>query len=283
MVDHVQKKSPEKIKESVCERYGDIARLPNQDSKQSSCGCSCGSSNFSSLIGYSPEDISSIPPDADLGLGCGNPVAIASLRKGETVLDLGSGAGIDCFLAANKVGKTGKVIGIDMTPEMIARARENAKKGDYSNVEFRPGEIENLPVDSESVDVVISNCVINLVPDKKKAFKEAFRVLRPGGRLMVSDIVLSKELPKSIKESVSAYTACISGALLRDEYLDCIRSAGFEKVTVVSETRYPVGIASSDICGCGCSWDIDVSIEDLDAVENSVLSIGVSALKPRKA
>ena len=277
------KKSPEKIKESVRERYGSIARKPSSETDSSSFGCSCGSLDFSSMIGYSEKEISSIPRDADLGLGCGNPVTIASLRKGEIVLDLGSGAGIDCFLAANKVGKTGKVIGIDMTPEMILRARENAKNGKYSNVEFRLGEIEHLPVDDESVDVVISNCVINLVPDKRKAFEEAFRVLRPGGRLMVSDLVLTKELPENIKESVAAYTACVSGALMKDEYLGCVRSAGFEKVIVVGESRYPIGSVTDDLCGCGCSCDADVSLEDLKTVEDSILSVKVSAVKPSKA
>lgn len=275
------KKDANKIKKSVRERYGRIAKKPADDSEYSSCGCSCGSGSLESMIGYSEEEISSIPEDAMLGLGCGNPVAIASLREGETVLDLGSGAGIDCFLAANRVGKRGKVIGVDMTPEMILRARENARKGDYPNVEFRLGEIEHLPVDNESVDVVISNCVINLVPDKRKAFEEAFRVLRPGGRLMISDLVLTKDLPEQIRDSVSAYTACISGALLKEEYLECIRSAGFENITVVGESVYPVGEATADISGCGCSCGSDISLEDLKAIEGTVRSIKVAARKPR--
>jgi len=265
------------MKESVRERYGEIARAPVKKSPQSSCCCS---DDFESLIGYSKEEISSIPEYAALGLGCGNPLAIASLREGEIVLDLGSGAGIDCFLAANKVGRTGRVIGVDMTPEMIMRARENAKKGNYTNVEFRLGEIEHLPLEDDSVDVVISNCVINLVPDKKRAFEEAFRVLRPGGRLMISDIVLTEDLPESIRNSVSAYTACISGALLKDEYLECIRSAGFEDVTVVGESIYPVGDAAADVSGCGCSCGPDASLEDLRGIEDTVHSIKVAASKP---
>jgi arsenite methyltransferase len=171
-----------------------------------------------------------VPEGANLGLGCGNPVALASLKKGEVVLDLGAGAGLDCFLAANKVGKTGKVIGVDMTPEMIDAARGNAQKNNYKNVEFRLGEIENLPVADNFVDVIISNCVINLSPDKPRVFQEAYRALKPGGRLMVSDMVLLKELPKAIKDSVEAYVGCIAGASMKDDYLKLIKDAGFKSV-----------------------------------------------------
>jgi arsenite methyltransferase len=270
-------RDPNKMKESVRERYGEIARTPV---KRNAHSCCCGSGDFESLSGYSEEELSSIPEGAFLGLGCGNPLAIASLKEGESVLDLGSGAGIDCFLAANKVGPTGRVIGVDMTPEMIQRARENAKKGNYANVEFRLGDIEHLPVDDKSVDVVISNCVINLVPDKKKAFAEAFRVLKPGGRLMISDIVLSNELPESVRNSISAFTACIAGALMKEDYLRCIRSAGFVNINVVSEKQYPVVGMTSDACGCGCSSNGDLSLEDLTAIADSVLSINVHAVKP---
>jgi arsenite methyltransferase len=175
-----------------------------------------------------------VPEGANLGLGCGNPVALATLKKGETVLDLGSGAGFDAFLSANRVGKTGRVIGVDMTPEMMETACENAKKGGYKNVEFRLGDIESLPVDDNSIDVIISNCVINLSPDKPKVFKEAFRALKPGGRLMVSDIVLLKELPASLKESAEAYVGCVAGASKKDEYLKMIKDAGFKSVKAVN-------------------------------------------------
>ncbi|MDD5289463.1 MAG: arsenite methyltransferase [Dehalococcoidales bacterium] len=184
--------------------------------------------------GYSPDDLRSVPEGANLGLGCGNPVALASLKKGEVVLDLGSGAGFDAFLSANRVGKTGRVIGVDMTPEMLETARENAKKGGYKNVEFRLGDIESLPVDDNSVDVIISNCVINLSPDKPAVFKEAYRVLKSGGRLMVSDIVLLKELPASLKESAEAYIGCVAGASKKDEYLKMVKDAGFKSVKAVN-------------------------------------------------
>lgn len=190
-------------------------------------------------IGYTSEELQAVPEGA-IGLGCGNPVALASLREGEIVLDLGSGAGFDCFLAANKVGEKGNVIGVDMTPEMVEKARENARKGNYRNIEFRLGEIESLPVADNSIDVVISNCVINLSPDKQKTFKEAFRVLKPGGRMMVSDIVLLNELPDFIKDSIEAYTGCLSGAMLKEDFVEAIRKAGFHEVRIVDETPFPV-------------------------------------------
>jgi len=167
--------------------------------------------------------LKSVPDGANLALGCGNPVAFASLKEGETVLDLGSGAGLDCFLAAKKVGEKGRVIGVDMTPEMIDRARENARRGKYRNVEFRLGEIENLPVGDNTVDAIISNCVINLSPNKGRVFEEAFRVLKLGGRLMISDIVLLKGLPEVIKKNVKAYIGCVSGAMMKDKYLKLMK------------------------------------------------------------
>jgi SAM-dependent methyltransferase len=188
------------------------------------------------MIGYSTEEMSSVPDGANLGLGCGNPTALASLKEGERVLDLGSGAGFDCFLAAKKVGKTGKVIGVDMTPEMLEKARGNAKKGGYTNVEFRLGEIENLPVADNSVDIIISNCVINLVPDKEKAFKEIHRVLKKDGKIYLSDIVLLEDISEEIKNNEELLAGCVGGALLRDEYLDIIKKAGFE-VNILSEDK----------------------------------------------
>ena len=232
----------EEIIKAVRERYGDIA------AKSGTCclpsaGCCGGESlveNISLGIGYRPEDLQAVPDGANLGLGCGNPVALASLQAGETVVDLGAGAGFDCFLAAKAVGEKGRVIGVDMTPAMIDRARANARKGGYGNVEFRLGEIENLPVADNTADIIISNCVINLSPDKERVFREAFRVLKPGGRLMVSDIVLLKELPPALHDSVAAYTGCVAGALMKDEYLEKITAAGFGEVRIIAESLFPV-------------------------------------------
>ncbi len=178
-----------------------------------------------------------------MGLGCGNPVALAALKEGDTVLDLGSGGGIDVFLAAKRVGHKGKVIGVDMTEEMIRRAKSAANKYGYTNVEFRLGEIENLPVEDDSVDVIISNCVINLSTDKEKVFREAYRVLKPGGKVMISDIVTEGELPEKVKKSFDAWAECIAGALEKNEYLGAIRKAGFKKVKVVSESSYDIDIS----------------------------------------
>ena len=232
----------EDVKKVVRDRYGDIAvKGGTCCSAETSC---CGSGNTAERIGmavgYSPQDLRAAPQGANLGLGCGNPVALASLREGETVVDLGSGAGFDCFLAAPKVGPDGRVIGVDMTPEMLDKARDNARKGSYSNVEFRLGEIENLPVADATADIIISNCVINLSPDKRRVFAEAFRVLKPGGRIMVSDIVLPGELPEALKSSVAAYCGCVAGALPQEAYLDAITAAGFGKVAVIQQTVYPV-------------------------------------------
>ncbi|MBI5043374.1 MAG: arsenite methyltransferase, partial [Nitrospirae bacterium] len=219
----------EEIKKEVRKGYASIAKQGGSccAPATSCCGGTDPSRDITKKIGYTEQDLNAVPDGANLGLGCGNPVALASLKEGETVLDLGSGAGLDCFLAAAKVGKNGRVIGVDMTPEMIEKARENAEKNSYRNVEFRLGEIENIPAADNSVGVVISNCVINLVPDKKKVFQETYRVLKPGGRLMISDIVLLKELPDAIKASVEAYIGCVSGAILKNEYMETIKAAGF--------------------------------------------------------
>jgi len=197
-----------------------------------SVGC-CGTEGSGSLaMGYTTEDIESVPEGADLGLGCGNPQAIAALRSGETVLDLGSGAGFDCFLAARRVGRTGRVIGVDMTPEMVGKARENARRVEAPNVEFRLGEIEHLPVPDASVDVILSNCVINLSPDKSAVFREAFRVLKPGGRLAISDVVAVQTMPRELVESVEALTGCVAGAAKVDELRTFLVKAGFDGVKI---------------------------------------------------
>ena len=269
------------IKKVVREGYAKIAKKESPCCAPVSSCCGGGlAETVSKAIGYTDEEITSVPEGANLGLGCGNPTALASLAEGETVLDLGSGAGFDCFLAAIKVGKKGKVIGVDMTPEMIEKARENAQKGNYENVEFRLGEIENIPAADNSVDVVISNCVINLAPDKSKVFGDTFRVLKPGGRLMVSDIVLLKELPDFIRNSIEAYIGCISGAIMKDEYMEAIRKAGFQEVKIVSETVFPIEFMANDPTVKAIIDKAHITTEDITNIENSVVSIKVQAIKP---
>ncbi|MGB2764979.1 MAG: arsenite methyltransferase [Candidatus Aminicenantaceae bacterium] len=273
-----------KIKKYVKDSYAKIA-------KQGSSCCapidSCCQSpdvaeDIGRKIGYAEEELKAVPEGANLGLGCGNPVALASLKKGETVLDLGSGAGFDSFLAANKVGKSGQVIGVDMTPEMVEKARENARKGDYKNVEFRLGEIENLPVSDNSVDVIISNCVINLAPDKKRVFMEAFRVLKPGGRLMISDIVLLKELPETIKNSLEAYVGCVSGAVKREKYINMIKESGFQEVTITDETTFPVKSLDNDPTAKSIIENFNIPSEKVKEVVNSIISIRVYGIKSKQ-
>jgi arsenite methyltransferase len=272
----------EDIRKAVREGYGRIAAQSDSccgpEIQASSCcgpetSCGCGSSvdAFSKVMGYTDGELGAIPEGANLGLGCGNPTALASLKEGEVVLDLGSGAGIDCFLAANAVGKTGRVIGVDMTHAMLEKARENAGKIDCDNVEFRLGEIEHMPVADNSVDVIISNCVINLSPDKKQVFSEAYRVLKPGGRIMVSDIVLLKELPDDIKGSIDAYVGCVAGADTKENYLATIEAAGFTDVKIVGELSTK-GMWSS-------VEDTDAN-QVVDTISNSISSLKVSATKP---
>lgn len=266
----------EEIKKMVRKSYAKAAKRES---------CCCGNSSECNAnyekIGYSKTELESLPEGDAFSLGCGNPVALASLKEGETVLDLGSGGGLDCFLAAKKVGEKGHVIGVDMTPEMIDKARENCRKGGYKNVEFRLGEIENLPVADNTVDVIISNCVINLSPNKKRVFEEAFRVLKPGGRLMISDIVLLKELPKAIKENEQAYVGCISGAVMKDQYLELIKNAGFQDVKVVEETRFPIDFVIDDPSAKAMMEDFDISLEETKEYASSIASIKVYGIKPK--
>jgi SAM-dependent methyltransferase len=274
----------EEVRKAVREGYAQVAKSGSSCcAPQSSCGCSSNvATDISKRIGYSDQDIESVPDGANLGLGCGNPIALASLKKGEVVLDLGSGAGFDCFLAANIVGKSGKVIGVDMTPEMIEKARENARQGGYQNVEFRLGEIENLPTADNSIDVIISNCVINLSPEKDRVFREAFRILKPGGRLMVSDIVLLNKLPDSIKKSVAAYIGCVAGASLKDEYLENIKAAGFKEAAVVDETSFLSDQTATDPIIQTLANDFGFTQADLKKLGSSIKSIKVQAIKPGK-
>lgn len=244
----------EETKKVVKEHYGKIAQ------NQQGCGCGCGpnTTEFAKSIGYSEEELKSIPSESNLALSCGNPTALADLEEGEVVLDLGSGAGFDCFLAASRVGPKGKVIGVDMTAEMIEKARGNAKKSNTENVEFRLGEIENLPVEDNSVDVIISNCVINLSVDKPRVFREINRVLKPGGRIAISDIALKKELPKKLLESMEAFVGCIGGAVLVDEYKRIVEASGLKDVRITvkgasvcidPDTKDPIGRAIMNSLG----------------------------------
>jgi SAM-dependent methyltransferase len=261
----------EKTQKIVKEAYGKTAR------KQKSCGC-CGpdTGQYAKSIGYTDEELKSVPDESNLALGCGNPTALAQLKEGEVVLDLGSGAGFDCFLAANRVGPKGKVIGVDMTPEMIEKARENAKNNGIENVEFRPGEIESLPVEDNSVDVVISNCVINLSADKPSVFQEIYRVLKPGGRVAISDIALLKELPRKIRENAEAYVSCLAGAILVDEYKKLVESSGLKEIKITeknvsgcveTDTQDPLGQAILE------------GLDEGRSLEGYVVSLYVEGLK----
>uniref|UniRef100_UPI003216CC18 arsenite methyltransferase n=1 Tax=uncultured Draconibacterium sp. TaxID=1573823 RepID=UPI003216CC18 len=235
-------KNKNEIRDAVRENY---SRVAEKYSKNNNCGCDsekdnkcCSSSlpdslyRISSELGYSEEELKNVPEGSNLGLGCGNPQTFAALKTGETVLDLGSGAGFDVFLAAGQVGENGKVIGVDMTPEMITKARENARIGKYSSVEFRLGEIENLPVNDNSIDVVISNCVINLSPEKQKVFNEVFRVLKRGGRLAVSDVIATTKLPRKFLKDLALYSSCISGASTINELESMLTQAGFTNIQI---------------------------------------------------
>jgi ubiquinone/menaquinone biosynthesis C-methylase UbiE len=284
----------EEMRKEVREGYAQIV-------KEERCCCSTSSTCTASTtptepglkMGYTPEDLHSIPEGANLNLGCGNPVALASLKEGEIVIDLGSGAGIDCFLAAKRVGETGRVIGVDMTPEMLDKARENARKGNYENVEFRLGEIEHLPVADNTADVIISNCVVNLTPNKKKVYREAFRALKPGGRIMVSDLVLKSELPEAIREGAHP-SSCTKTAILKDEYLKIIEEAGFRDIEILEERDYCFEELTHDpeakviVANRSTNTQELKSISELDEkskgiveeVLASTLSINVSATKP---
>lgn len=275
------------IKQAVRARYAgratsDTSCCPPSRSSDPAASSCCGAdvaASATEALGYDAGELAEVPKGADLGLGCGNPLALLDLQEGETVLDLGSGGGIDCFLAARRVGPTGHVIGVDMTPEMLDRARRNAADGGYENVEFRLGEIEHLPVADASVDAVISNCVVNLVPDKAQVFSDAFRVLKPGGRLSVSDIVLLGEVPLAIRDSVDAYVACLSGAMLRDDYLALIEDAGFVDVTVTEARSFTIGDVVAEDVVARFAESTGATRDDLDAAAALFQSMRVHARK----
>jgi SAM-dependent methyltransferase len=280
--------SADEIREQVRESYGEIAAdkqsgcCGSGESSTESSSC-CGTSevdDYAVELGYEPGELMDIPEDANLGLGCGNPTAIAEIEPGQVVLDLGSGAGMDAFLAARRVGEEGRVIGVDMTPEMLARARRTAvQEGVADRVEFREGLIEDLPVISDRVDVVISNCVVNLSPDKPEVFREAFRVLKPGGRLAVSDICLTEPLPKAVRDAAAAHVACIGGADLADDYLEAIRDAGFVDIDWTRNSAAPMFEAIRDDSVLAESIE-QLGDEGLDELDDIVWSYRIEARKP---
>lgn len=269
------------IKRAVKEGYARIAKqATSYYASRSCCGCADIPEEISKRLGYTEEEIQEAPLGSNLGLGCGNPVALASLQEGEIVLDMGAGAGFDCFLASTRVGPTGMVIGVDITSEMVDKARANSRKSGYTNIDFRQGDLENMPVADNYVDVVISNCVINLVPNKRMVFKEAYRVLKPGGRLAVSDVVLLRELPDFVTNSTEAYIGCLAGAIMKDEYLEIIRDVGFQDVKVAAETSFPIESLLSETTGSDSIKSPKISAEQLNLIASSVLSIKVGAIKP---
>ncbi len=265
------------VRETVRQRYAEIARDGGVNPGAGCCGPEPAA--IAQRIGYSAEDTAAVPEGANLGIGCGAPLAAAALEEGETVLDLGSGAGFDAFLAARAVGSTGKVIGIDMTDEMLAKARANAERAGVCNVEFRKGYIEALPVDDASVDVVLSNCVINLVPDKAAVYREVARVLRPGGRMVISDVVLNEALPHAIAADVAALTGCVAGAALRDQYLATIAAAGLTDIEILSDKGF--GAMALTMVPEAMLEQAKAAGIDVERVADTVRSLTIRGRKPQ--
>lgn len=273
------KASEADVHQIVRDRYAEIARTGTPIPEVGCCGPQ--PAQIAERLGYASEQIEGAPDGANLGLGCGAPLAAAALRPGETVLDLGSGAGFDAFLAAREVGADGRVIGVDMTPEMLERARRNAATAGHRNVEFREGRIEALPLADAAVDVVISNCVINLVPDKAAVYREVARVLRPGGRMVVSDVVLDAPLPAAVADSVAALTGCVAGASLRSEYLQMISAAGLTSIEILADKGFgemALSMVPEELLGQARAAGIDVV-----AVAGTVRSLTIRARKPGPA
>ena len=274
----------EQIQKNVKSGYADIVKRSTKKSFLPNIFQCCDpkeiATDIGKKIGYSDEELKNVPEDANLGIGCGNPTALASIKKGETILDLGSGAGFDCFLASRETGETGKVIGVDITPEMVLQAQKNAEKGKYKNIEFKIGEIENLPVESNSVDLIISNCVINLSNQKERVFEEAFRVAKPNGRIMISDIILLKDLPDYVKNSVERHIACLAGAVTKEHYLDAITKAGFENISIDKQAPFPIELMLNDPIAEKIVRENNLTEKEIKDIANSIASISISAKKP---
>ena len=275
MITKIRPDNPEALRETVREGYTELAQNVTSQAGEPQSYVEV----VSRAIGYSDAQLRAVPAEANLGFGCGNPTAIDALRPGEVVVDLGSGAGMDAFLAARQVGIAGRVIGVDMTEVMLSKARDNARKGGFTNVEFREGMIEKLPIETESADVVLSNCVINLSPEKDKVFAEAYRVLKPGGRLMVSDLVLERELPREVLQSVAAYLGCVGVASIRSEYLRAIEHAGFRQVTVTSEKSGADAFAVDDPAVAQAIQHLGITASEAKHYLATVTSLHVFARK----
>lgn len=267
-------KKEQELKDIVKNRYAKIAKQDKAVNSSSCCGATTPSNKVYNIMMDDYSETKGYVEDADLGLGCGLPTAFAKINEGDTVIDLGSGAGNDCFVARHETGATGKVIGIDFTPEMINKARNNAEKLGYNNVEFREGDIDNMPVNNDVADVVVSNCVLNLVPNKSKVVNEIFRVLKPGGHFSISDIVLVGELPKGLRNDAEMYAGCVAGAIQKQDYLKHIEDAGFENITIQKQKTISI---PDDILGKYLS---DSEIKDFQAGETGIFSITVYADKP---
>jgi SAM-dependent methyltransferase len=274
----------EQIKQNVKSGYADIVKRNTKKSFLPKFFQCCDpkeiATEIGKKIGYSEEELKNVPEDANLGIGCGNPTALASIKKGETILDLGSGAGFDCFLASRATGEKGKVIGVDITPEMVAQAKKNAEKGNYKNVEFKVGEIENLPIENGSIDLIISNCVINLSNQKERVFEEAFRVLKPNGRIMISDIILLNDLPDYVKNSVEGHIACLAGAVRKKHYINAISKAGFENIHIDKEAPFPIELMLNDPIAEKIVSENNLTEKEIKDIANSIASISISAKKP---
>lgn len=273
----------EQIQKNVKSGYADIVKRSTKKSFLPNifqcCDPKAIATDIGRKIGYSEDDLKNVPEDANLGIGCGNPTALASIKKGETILDLGSGAGFDCFLASRATGETGKVIGVDITPEMVAQAKKNAEKGNYKNIEFKVGAIENLPVESESVDLIISNCVINLSNQKEQVFKEAFRVAKSNGRIMISDIILLKDLPDYVKNSVEGHIACLAGAVKKEDYINAIAKAGFTAISIDKEAGFPIELMLNDPIAEKIIREHNLTEKEISAIANAIASVSISAKK----